>query len=122
MEITGGAADGEVLLAGSAEELRRLAGLVGAGAGLLPAHGSLLGVEVRASEGGVLAAVDEGRSLLAIGGGDAGRAVFAEELREIAALEDGGHFHIEHHPDHFYLAEGSLPLVVESPHGGMPRR
>ncbi|GAA2118247.1 hypothetical protein GCM10009759_65360 [Kitasatospora saccharophila] len=122
MEITGGAGDGELLLAGSAEELRRLAGLVSAGTGLLPAHGSLLGIEVRASAGGVLVAVDEERSLLVIGGGDARRAVFAEELREIAALEDGSHFHIEHHPDHFYLAGGSLPLVVDSPHGGVPRR
>jgi hypothetical protein len=28
---------------------------------------------------------------------------------------DGGHLHIEHYPDHPYIGEGSLPLVVNSP-------
>ncbi|MGW4804861.1 Imm32 family immunity protein [Kitasatospora sp. NPDC004272] len=122
MEIDGGTGDGEVVLAGSAEELRRLAELAAAGAGLLPAHGSLRGIEVRASAGGVLAAVDEERSLLVIGGGEAARTMFAADLREIAGMDDGGHFHIEHVVEPSYPAEGSLPLVVYSPHGGMPRR
>ncbi|MFD8006720.1 Imm32 family immunity protein [Streptomyces mirabilis] len=39
-----------------------------------------------------------------------------------ASAEDGGHLHIDYFPGHFYLAEGSLPLVVNSPHGGMPTR
>nr|WP_170201760.1 hypothetical protein [Actinocorallia herbida] len=46
----------------------------------------------------------------------------AQEINEIADLADGAHFHIEHYPDHPYLAEGSQPLVVNSPHGGMPAR
>ncbi|MFD0350706.1 hypothetical protein ACFQ0M_41185 [Kitasatospora aburaviensis] len=57
-----------------------------------------------------------------ISGDAAARAVLAENLRGMACAEDGGHLHVEYFPDHFYLAEGSLPLVVNSPHGGMPRR
>ncbi|MFJ8024847.1 hypothetical protein [Streptomyces sp. NPDC096311] len=43
-------------------------------------------------------------------------------LRALATDEDGGHLHTDYFPGHFYLAEGSLPLVVDSPHGGMPTR
>lgn len=57
-----------------------------------------------------------------ISGDPAGRAVLARNLRAMAAAENGGHLHIDYFPGHFYLAEGSLPLVVNSPHGGMPSR
>ncbi|MEU8310819.1 hypothetical protein AB0C84_45665 [Actinomadura sp. NPDC048955] len=48
--------------------------------------------------------------------------VIANSLSQMAQSEDGGHLHIEHYPDHPYIKEGSLPLVVNSPHGGMPTR
>ncbi|MER5905513.1 hypothetical protein ABT150_36420 [Streptomyces mirabilis] len=84
---------------------------------------ALVGVEVLKSSGpGVLIRRDAERQILVISGDSAGRAVLAENLRAMATAEDGGHLHIDYFPGHFYLAEGSLPLVVNSPHGGMPRR
>ncbi|MFF0037429.1 hypothetical protein ACGFY3_01710 [Streptomyces mirabilis] len=118
----------EVDLSASAEELTWLASAVARGEGLLsstssPGGDALVGVEVLKSSGpGVLIRRDAERQILVISGDSAGRAVLAEDLRAMATYEDGGHLHIDYFPGHFYLAEGSLPLVVNSPHGGMPRR
>lgn len=118
----------EVDLLASAEELSRLAGAVANGEGLLsstasPDSNTLAGVEVRKSSGpGVLIRLDAERRILVISGDYAGRAVLADNLLSMASAEDGGHLHVDYFPGHFYLAEGSLPLVVNSPHGGMPTR
>jgi hypothetical protein len=118
----------EVDLSASAEELTRLASAVAQGEGLLsstssPGSNALTGVEVRKTSGpGVLIHRDAERQMLVISGDSAGRAVLAENLQAMATAEDGGHLHIDYFPGHFYLAEGSLPLVVSSPHGGMPTR
>ncbi|MGW4981653.1 Imm32 family immunity protein [Streptomyces mirabilis] len=118
----------EVDLSASAEELTWLASAVARGEGLLSATSSpggdaLVGVEVLKSSGpGVLIRRDAERQILVISGDSVGRAVLAGDLRAMATYEDGGHLHIDYFPGHFYLAEGSLPLVVNSPHGGMPRR
>ncbi|MER7689915.1 hypothetical protein [Streptomyces sp. NPDC097610] len=118
----------EVALSASAEELTWLASAVARGEGLLsftssPGGDALAGVEVLKSSGpGVLIRRDAERQILVISGDSAGRAVLAENLRALATDEDGGHLHIDYFPGHFYLAEGSLPLVVDSPHGGMPTR
>lgn len=122
---------GEVDLSGSAEELMALAAAVTAGQGLVraaagTATGSLAGVEVRAGAGpgagpGVRIHVDDRHALLVISGDPAARAILAANLRGMAESEDGGHLHVDHFPDHPYLAEGSVPLVVNSPLGGMPR-
>ncbi|MFC7266046.1 Imm32 family immunity protein [Streptomyces lutosisoli] len=117
---------GEVDLSASAEELTGLASAVAQGEGLLsstfsPGGNALAGVEVRGTSGpGVLIHRDAERQILVISGDSASRAVLAENLRDMATAEDGGHLHIDYFPGHFYLAEGSLPLVVNSPHGGMP--
>ncbi len=119
---------GEVDLTASAEELHRLASAVTQGEGLVSATPSpddhaLAGIEVRESPGpGVLILLDSPRQLLVISGDPAARAVLAENLHGMADAEDGGHLHIDHYPGHFYLAEGSVPLIVNSPHGGMPAR
>ncbi|MGW2869404.1 MULTISPECIES: Imm32 family immunity protein [unclassified Kitasatospora] len=119
---------GEVDLTASAEELNRLADAVAEGKGLListpsPATDALAGIEVKGTAGpGVLVHLDSERQFLVISGDSAGRAVLADNLRGMASAEDGGHLHIDYFPGHFYLAEGSLPLVVNSPHGGMPTR
>ncbi|MEV8098904.1 hypothetical protein [Kitasatospora sp. NPDC085879] len=119
---------GEIDLTATAEELRRLAGAVADGEGLLgattpPRDHELAGVEVRTTPGpGVLLHLDSAGRTLVISGDSAGRAGLAENLREMACAGDGGHLHIDYFPGHFYLAEGSLPLVVNSPHGGMPTR
>ncbi|MFJ3792913.1 hypothetical protein [Kitasatospora sp. NPDC090091] len=119
---------GEVDLGASAEELSRLADAVVRGTGLLaatttPSGNALTGIEVRTTPGpGVLVHYDSERQLLVIGGDAAARAVLAENVRDMASATEGGHLHVEYHPDHFYLAEGSVPLVVNSPHGGMPKR
>ncbi|MFE6824605.1 hypothetical protein [Streptomyces sp. NPDC057690] len=117
---------GEVDLSASAEELARLASAVARGEGLLgsacrPETNALVGVKVDKTSGpGVLIHRDAERQLLVISGDSAGRAVLAENLRAMATDEEGGHLHIDYFPGHFYLAEGSLSLVVNSPHGGMP--
>lgn len=119
---------GEVDLSASAEELSWLANAVAQGEGLLsstssPGTDALAGVEVKdTSRPGVLIRRDAERQILVISGDSASRAVLAENLRDMATAEDGGHLHIDYFPGHFYLAEGSLPLVVNSPHGGMPTR
>lgn len=119
---------GEVDLSASAEELSWLANAVAQGEGLLsstssPGTDALAGVEVKDTSGpGVLIRRDAERQILVISGDSASRAVLAENLRDMATAEDGGHLHIDYFPGHFYLAEGSLPLVVNSPHGGMPTR
>ncbi|MET9890475.1 hypothetical protein ABZZ47_09715 [Streptomyces sp. NPDC006465] len=119
---------GEVDLSASAEELTLLASVVVQGEGLLgstlsPGDNGLAGVEVKGTSGpGVLIHRDAERQILVISGDSAGRAVLAENLRDLASAEEGGHLHIDYFPGHFYLAEGSLPLVVNSPHGGMPGR
>ncbi|MFI0451749.1 hypothetical protein [Actinomadura sp. 6N118] len=119
---------GEVDLSASAEELTRLASAVAQGEGLLrstssPGSNTLAGVEVKKTSGpGVLIHRDPEQQILVISGDSASRAVLAENLQAMAAAEGGGHLHIDYFPGHFYLAEGSLPLVVNSPHGGMPTR
>ena len=117
---------GEVDLSASAEELTRLASAVARGEGLLGSTSraetnGLAGVKVETTPGpGVLIHRDAEQQLLVISGDRAGRAVLAENLRAMATDERGGHLHIDYFPGHFYLAEGSVPLVVNSPHGGMP--
>lgn len=117
---------GEVDLTASAEELNRLASAVRAGEGLLsstaaPGSDDLAGVEVR-KDGGPGAGVhlDASRQVLVISGDRVARAALADNLRAMAAAEDGGHLHIDYFPDHPYLVAGSMSLVVNSPHGGMP--
>ena len=118
----------EVILMASAEELSRLAGAVADGEGLLssaasPGSNDLAGVEVRKTSGpGVLIHLDPERHILVISCDSAGRAVLADNLLSMASAEDGGHLHVDYFPGHFYFAEGSLSLVVSSPHGGMPAR
>lgn len=118
----------EVDLTASAEELSRLADAVAEGEGLLdstlsPGVNALAGVEVESTSGpGVLFLLDLERRILVISGDFVGRSVLADNLRDMASAEDGGHLHVDYFPGHYYLAEGSLPLVVNSPHGGMPTR
>lgn len=88
-----------------------------------PGGNDLAGVEVKRTSGpGVLIRVDPERQILVISGASAGRAVLADNLLSMVSAQDGGHLHVGYFPGHFYLAEGSLSLVVNSPHGGMPTR
>ncbi|MFH0178443.1 hypothetical protein ACIA6D_16890 [Streptomyces cacaoi] len=128
MRLVSDPAFGEVDLSASAEELTRLASAVARGEGLLDSTCSadgnaLAGIKVNKTSGpGVLVHRDAERRLLVISGDSVGRAVLAENLLAMASDEEGGHLHIDYFPGHFYLAEGSLPLVVNSPRGGMPTR
>ncbi len=118
----------EVDITAPAEELTALASAVAAGGGFIGAaspagSGALVGIEVRAAAGpGVRIEVDASRQVLVISGDPGGRAILAAGLQGMAAAEDGGHLHIDYFPEHAYLMEGSVPLVVNSPHGGMPTR
>ncbi|MEU1622441.1 hypothetical protein ABZ479_34760 [Streptomyces sp. NPDC005722] len=128
MRLTVDPVYGEVDLAASAGELTALADAVAAGDGFIGAtapagDGFLAGVDVRTAAGaGVRIGVDAARRVLVISGDPGARAVLADELHAMAAATDGGHVHVDHFPDHPYLAEGSVSLVVNSPHGGMPAR
>ncbi|MEY9968796.1 hypothetical protein ABIA33_006883 [Streptacidiphilus sp. MAP12-16] len=121
---------GEVELTATATELACLASAVAEGAGFISAAfvssldgNTLAGIEVRRALGsGVCIDVDTQRQTLVINGDADARAVLAENLHAMATSEDGGHLHIDYFPEHPYLVEGSLPLVVNSPHGGMPTR
>ncbi|WP_371781228.1 Imm32 family immunity protein [Streptosporangium subroseum] len=119
---------GEVSLSASAAELTYLARAVAEGDGFIgsasasPLDGNpLAGIEVRKAPGsGVRIDLDIQRQILVISGDPVARGVLADNLRAMATAEDGGHLHIDYFPDHPYLSAGSLPLVVSSPHGGMP--
>ncbi|MGW4558619.1 Imm32 family immunity protein [Streptomyces sp. NPDC004365] len=65
---------------------------------------------------------DTSRQVLVISGDFGARAILAENLQAMTTAEDGGHLHIDYFPEHPYLVEGSVPIVVNSPHGGMPTR
>ncbi|MEH0421704.1 Imm32 family immunity protein [Streptomyces sp. B21-083] len=128
MRLVSDPRSGEVDLTASAEELMRLANAVALGEGLVratsaPGSDTLTGVGVKRTSGpGALVHRDTERQILMISGDPASRAALAENLQSMATAEDGGHLHIDYFPGHFYLAEGSVPLVVNSPHGGMPTR
>lgn len=119
---------GEVDLTASAEELAALARAVAEGDGFVGSSppldgGTLAGVEVRKASGpGVRVELDASRQVLVISGDPGARATLAANLEGMATAEDGGHLHIDYFPEHPYLVEGSLPIVVNSPHGGMPAR
>ncbi|MFE9019193.1 hypothetical protein ACFYNL_11570 [Streptomyces sp. NPDC007808] len=119
---------GEVDLAGSADELAGLADAVAEGEGFLaceplPEGNGLTGISVRTtSEPGVRIELDSGLRALVISGDAESRGVLGRNLRTMAMAEDGGHLHVDYFPEHPYLLEGSLPLVVSGPHGGMPAR
>jgi hypothetical protein len=121
---------GEIDLSGDTFELRRLAELVAAGAGVHEAEGgdgdipgelALTAVCVRVvADGAVVLSVDVPRRSLCIAGDLKSLALLAANLQEMADMQDGGHLHVDYFPGHPYLASGSISLVVNSPHGGMP--
>ncbi|WP_329332793.1 hypothetical protein OG252_00480 [Streptomyces sp. NBC_01352] len=121
---------GEVHLTATATELACLAGAIAEGEGFFSSASAssldgntLAGVEVRKAPGsGVRIVLDAQRQTLVISGDPDARAVLAGNLQAMATAEGGGHLHIDYFPEHPYLVAGSLPLVVNSPHGGMPTR
>ncbi len=128
VRLTLDTAFGEVDLKASAEELIALAGAVARGTGRVDStatrdSGGLAGIQVVQSSGpGVRIDLDTGRNVLVISGDQGSRRLLAENLHDLATVEDGYHLHIDYFPDHSYLAEGSMSLVVSSPRGGMPAR
>ncbi|MEV7347068.1 hypothetical protein [Streptomyces sp. NPDC093544] len=130
MRLVSDPVSGEVDLTATATELACLARAVAEGVGFIssvsasPLDGNTLaGIEVRKAPGsGVRIGLDARRQILVISGDPDARAVLAENLHAMVTAEDGGHLHIDHFPEHPYLVAGSLPLVVNSPHGGMPTR
>ena len=118
---------GEVELTASAEALAGLASAVAEGDGFiaatLPLDGdALAGIDIRDAPGpGIRLELADRRRVLVISGDHAARTILAGNLQAMAAA-DGGHLHIDHYPDHPYLREGSVSLVVNSPLGGMPTR
>ncbi|WP_331765756.1 hypothetical protein [Embleya sp. NBC_00896] len=128
MRLVSDAAYGEVDLIATAAELACLARVIAEGDGFIGSASAspldancLAGIEVRKAPGsGVRIDLDTRRQTLVISGDPDARAVLAENLHAMATAGDGGHLHIDYFPEHPYLVAGSLPLVVNSPHGGMP--
>lgn len=124
--------DSGVDVSGGAAELVALALALVAGNGHVEATTSaepsfggteLASIQVVGTTGpGVRIRVDLEHCGLLIEGDRQGLAVLADEVRAIAEMDDGGHQHIEYFPGHYYLAAGSLAMVVNSPYGGMPTR
>lgn len=119
---------GEVDVTASAEELSLVASAVAEGTGFIGCasetdNDALAGIDVREASGpGVHIELDASRQVLVIEGDPGARAVLAANLQGMATAEEGGHLHIDYYPGHPYLAEGSVPIVVNSPRGGMPTR
>ncbi|MGW3659155.1 Imm32 family immunity protein [Streptomyces sp. NPDC005151] len=128
MRLVSGPLFGEVDLTASVEELAGLANAVAEGDGFIgstsPLDGdTLAGAEVKKASGPrVRIELDASRQVLVISGDPGARAILAANLQSMATAEDGGHLPIDYFPEHPYLVEGSLPIVVNSPHGGMPTR
>ncbi|GIG93062.1 Imm32 family immunity protein [Plantactinospora endophytica] len=118
------AAEGGDITSGRAD-LCHLTDLVASGGELTlapsahPRH--LRGVLIEVTQGPVTIGVND-RSYLGIRGGAENRSLLADLLRNVASMDDGGHVHMEYFEGHHFLAPDSVPLIVNSPHGGMPQR
>ena len=122
---------GEVDMSGTAEDYEALAALIHTGHGTHAAASSpaaaAAGVvalrEIRVStiaDQAVLITVNSDDSSLQVTGDATRLNVLADNLLACAGAEEGGHQHVEYFPEHFYLAEGSAALIINSPHGAMP--
>lgn len=114
--------DGMVDIRGSAADFEGLAAVVARGEGRFETE-NLTAVEVRTDAGPrlLVQVLEQRRVLLLVGDRDS-RALLADDLRSTGSMTDGGHQHIEYNEDFGYLREGSAPLVLNSPHGGMPQQ
>ena len=112
---------GEVEVSGTRAGLLALAGVLRSGGDLAlapvadpaPYDRALVRLGVRLRRAGrVRVSVDGG--VLVVEGGPEAIAVLAENVEGFAAEADDPrhHLHIEYFPGHFYLAEGSAPLVL----------
>lgn len=113
----------EADLSADAGDLRRLAAVVRLGRGEMapqvsdpaPYDHALRAVVVRTSTGEVATIeVDRERSTLALVGPPGALELLASNIEALAGddVPAGHHVHLEWHPDHGWLAEGSFPLVV----------
>ncbi|WP_435832985.1 Imm32 family immunity protein [Nocardia vinacea] len=102
-------------------EFEGLAAVVARGEGRFETE-DLAAVEVRSdADPRLLVQVVEQRRVLLLAGDRESRALLAQDLRGVGSMMDGGHQHIEYYEDFGYLRKGSAPLVLNSPHGGMPQ-
>jgi hypothetical protein len=120
---------GEIDIAGGRAALKALAALIASGSGtVLGSDGAaeddlvrLPRIQISTSEQGhLMIDVDIAARSLLLSGDLPSLRMLAGDVDGIADVVGGGHAHIEHYPDHPYIAEGALPLIVNSPDGGMP--
>lgn len=121
LEITVRYAD-EIDLEGSPEALRELAKLVRSAVAVTidlapvsgrrdPYEGYLRKVIIQPDELKVRVRRNDDR--LIISGTASARDIFADNLLYAAETHQmGEHGHVDYYPDHYYLAEGSEPLVI----------
>jgi hypothetical protein len=121
---------GEVELSADPGMLSQLADLLARGAGSIIAdlapdtplgQTALTRLQVLSTDGQpVTVGADAEERSLVISGDRASLKIFADNVQAMAEVDDDEHLHIDFYPDHPYLGEGSAPLVVSRPQGGMP--
>lgn len=104
--------DGMVALA---EAIRHAPAVVDAGEpeSTWPYDEALRQIRTEVSDDAVLFVYEDATKSLRITGRQQGRDVLAENFADFAREgTPGEHWHVEWFPDHFYLGEGSAPVVV----------
>jgi hypothetical protein len=130
MKIVFHAEPPEVDVSASATEYRALSGLLRSGHGTQSADPvatdafggiTLSQISITAAlTGQVRITVDPSRASMTITGDRASLAMLAANVDAMATDDQGGHLHIDYFPGHAYLGPDSTPLIINSPHGGMP--
>ncbi len=118
-------ADDSVELTGSPGVLRALANLLGRGESEVvavpvpttrpdPYDGWLESIAIHPEEEPLLLIRRERRQLV-LSGGRNSLAILADNVETLANSSNDGeeHMHIEYFPGHYYLREGSVPLVLD---------
>jgi hypothetical protein len=120
----------EVDISGTEDDYVRMAALLRQGAGTLDTDTGATGprrqlvlsaVRVSTVPGSALLVhPDTPEEALLISGDLRFLTILADNVASVGSDERGGHLHIEYFEGHAYLADGSAPLIFNSPHGSMP--
>lgn len=125
-KVLRGEPTGELELSGTRSELLALADELRRGHGRIPLaevsnpfpySRSLSWMRIHPGSGKILISSSEDSSCVDVRGGPEALALLADGIEGFAAQADqDGHLHVDHFPDHDYLAEGSGSVVVAIDH------
>jgi hypothetical protein len=111
----------ELELSGTRSELLALAGDLRSGRAEVrvesvpdpsPYDRSLSLISIRPADGKVRIGCFEDGAVMEVLGAVESLAVLAENIECLTRQDDPGHLHVDYHPEHYYLTEGSESLVV----------